>query len=164
MSLATCPECRGSVSDQAQVCPHCGYPLRPWRLRHGFEYKSLRTFRGWPLVHIATGTDPQTGRPRIARGVFAIGSIAIGGFALGGASVGVVTFGGLSFGLMSYGGFSVGLLLAIGGFAAGAVAVGGAAFGYLAIGGGAFGVHALGGNRQDAFLIELFRRWFGSFV
>ena len=27
MALVTCPECHGSVSDQAATCPHCGHPL-----------------------------------------------------------------------------------------------------------------------------------------
>lgn len=28
MALITCPECNGQVSDKADVCPHCGYPIR----------------------------------------------------------------------------------------------------------------------------------------
>ena len=28
MALITCPECGKSVSDQAQSCPHCGFPLK----------------------------------------------------------------------------------------------------------------------------------------
>ncbi len=27
MSLIPCPECKGEISDQAAVCPHCGYPV-----------------------------------------------------------------------------------------------------------------------------------------
>ena len=27
MALITCPECNGQVSDKADVCPHCGYPI-----------------------------------------------------------------------------------------------------------------------------------------
>ncbi len=27
MALIQCPECDGKVSDQAPVCPHCGFPL-----------------------------------------------------------------------------------------------------------------------------------------
>jgi uncharacterized membrane protein YvbJ len=29
MSLVPCPECGKIVSDQAFICPHCGYPLHP---------------------------------------------------------------------------------------------------------------------------------------
>ena len=28
MSLTTCPECSGAVSDRAYSCPHCGYPMQ----------------------------------------------------------------------------------------------------------------------------------------
>lgn len=28
MALITCPECSGTVSDKAPMCPHCGFPLR----------------------------------------------------------------------------------------------------------------------------------------
>jgi hypothetical protein len=34
----------------------------------GFEYRSKATIAGWPLVHICTGVDPVTMRPRIAKG------------------------------------------------------------------------------------------------
>jgi RNA polymerase subunit RPABC4/transcription elongation factor Spt4 len=27
MALITCPECKGNVSDQADTCPHCGFPI-----------------------------------------------------------------------------------------------------------------------------------------
>ena len=28
MSMVKCPECDGAVSNLAEVCPHCGYPLK----------------------------------------------------------------------------------------------------------------------------------------
>ncbi|MBS5080493.1 MAG: hypothetical protein KH031_10110 [Clostridiales bacterium] len=28
MALLTCPECEGKVSDQAELCPHCGFPIK----------------------------------------------------------------------------------------------------------------------------------------
>ena len=28
MGLIQCPECEGSLSEQAEVCPHCGYPIK----------------------------------------------------------------------------------------------------------------------------------------
>ena len=27
MALIVCPECGKQVSDQAESCPHCGYPV-----------------------------------------------------------------------------------------------------------------------------------------
>lgn len=29
MALIKCPECNESVSEKANSCPHCGYPLKP---------------------------------------------------------------------------------------------------------------------------------------
>ncbi len=159
MALIKCPECDGEVSDQATTCPHCGYPIRGG---YGYEYRSERQLFGLPLVHIVGGNriDPLTGRLRIAKGIIAIGPIAVGGLALGGSAVGVISFGGGALGLVAVGGAAVGVLGALGGLAVGLVAIGGAAFGYYALGGGAWGVHALGGNVQDPNMLEFLRGWF----
>jgi len=29
MALIQCPECRKTLSDQAEKCPDCGYPIKP---------------------------------------------------------------------------------------------------------------------------------------
>jgi predicted Ser/Thr protein kinase len=134
--------------------------------RFGYEYRSKITLFGWPLIHIATGMDPMTGRKRIAKGIIALGDMAIGGIAFGGCAIGGISLGGVSLGLFSFGGMAIGLLvafgggaigaLAVGGGAVGIIAVGGGAFGYYATGGGAYGVHPLGGNAQDAAAKEFF--------
>ena len=121
----------------------------------GNEYKSKRTVWGLPLVHIAHGIDPATGRPRVARGIFAMGNIAFGVFAFGGIAFGLIAFGGIALGLAVFGGLAVGLGLGIGGMATGYIALGGMAVGYYAIGGLALGAHTLGGNAQDPAFIEL---------
>jgi tRNA A-37 threonylcarbamoyl transferase component Bud32 len=135
----------------------------------GSEYRSKATLFGLPLVHIATGIDPVTGKKRVAKGIIAIGDLAVGGLALGGGAFGVVALGGGAIGLISLGGFSLGLLLAVGGMAVGAlalgggaigvIAAGGAAYGYYAFGGGAWGVHPLGGNVKDPAAVEFFENW-----
>jgi Protein kinase domain len=137
--------------------------------RFGFDYRSQVAIFGWPLLHIATGIDPMTGRKRIAKGIIAIGDIAIGGLAFGGCAFGVLAIGGVAIGLISFGGMAIGLLvalgggaiggLAVGGGALGVVAVGGGAVGYYATGGGAWGAHPLGGNAQDPVAKEFFS-WF----
>jgi tRNA A-37 threonylcarbamoyl transferase component Bud32 len=137
--------------------------------RFGYEYKSKTTVFGWPVVHIATGMDPMTGRKRIAKGIIAIGDIALGIFAFGGCAFGGLAFGGFSLGLFSIGGMAIGLLvafgggaigaLAVGGGALGLIAVGGGAVGYYATGGGAYGVHPLGANAQDP-AAKAFFDWF----
>src|SRR5262245_61200521 len=134
--------------------------------RLGYEYRSKATFLGWPLVHIATGFDPATGRKRVAKGIIAIGDMAVGGLALGGAAAGGIAIGGASMGLVSFGGIAIALILAIGGAAIGAVAIGGGAVGgiavggmavgYYAYGGAAYGVHALGSNVRDPGAVEFF--------
>src|SRR5512146_1127790 len=126
MALINCPECEREVSDQAVACPHCGYPIRG---AYGYEYRSERQLFGLPLVHIVSGnrTDPVTGRLRVAKGIIAIGPLAVGGLALGGSAIGVISFGGAALGLVAVGGVAVGALLALGGLAIGFVAIGGAA-------------------------------------
>lgn len=157
MAMTTCRECGKPVSDQALACPHCGIPL----LRAmGYEYRSEAAIGDLPLIHIATGIDPATGRKRIARGVLAIGDIAVGGIALGGVSFGVISFGGLSIGLVALGGMAIAAGLAVGGAAIGTVAIGGGAVGWYALGGGAFGAHTVSGTGADPVAVAFFERWF----
>ena len=44
----------------------------------GFEYRSRTSIGGVPLIHVCAGIDPRTMRPKIAKGVVAIGNIAVG--------------------------------------------------------------------------------------
>jgi len=112
----------------------------------GYEYRSKTEFFGIPLVHIASGRDPETGRTRTAKGIIAIGDKAVGGIAIGGASVGIVAIGGAAFGLIALGGAAAGVLLALGGAAASiGCSLGGGAIGLLALGGLAIGFNACGG-------------------
>jgi predicted Ser/Thr protein kinase len=119
------------------------------------EYKSKRTLCGMPLLHVALGRDPATGKRRHARGffafgdlatgVFAFGGIARGLFACGGIAVGGIAFGGMGLGLISFGGLAIALLLGIGGVAVGPLAMGGVALGWYSVGGVAVGMSAYGG-------------------
>jgi len=162
MSLIQCPECNNQISDKAVMCPKCGLPMAGGPM--GYEYRSQASLFGLPLVHIASGVNSSTGKPRIAKGIIAIGNIAVGGLAIGGVSFGVISFGGLSLGLIALGGLAIGLLLALGGMAIGLVAIGGGAMGYYALGGGAWGVHPLSANHQDPQAVEFFKRFLGSWV
>lgn len=126
---------------------------------YGHEYKSSKTLWGWPLVHIVQGMDPDTGRPRIAKGILAIGNVAIGAIAVGGTTFGGLTLGGFSVGLISIGGMSVGILAALGGAALSlGIAIGGLAIGTYAVGGFVLGFQVLGGNARDPQLLKLFNR------
>lgn len=135
----------------------------------GSEYRSKTKLFGLPLVHIVRGIDPLTGKKRVAKGIIAIGDMAVGVLAIGGGAFGGVAIGGGAIGLITVGGFSLGLLAALGGLAVGGlafgggaiggIAVGGAAYGYYAFGGGAWGVHPVGGNVQDPVAVAFFEDW-----
>jgi hypothetical protein len=154
--------CRGCVGREAPriICAACierGAVI-------GFEYRSSATIGGWPLVHICTGIDMVTMRPRVAKGIIAIGNMALGGIAIGGIAVGLVTLGGLSLGIgFALGGAAIGLGLSIGGVAVGSVAVGGAALGLTyALGGAAFAPAIVDGRECDEAARQFFRQWTGG--
>ena len=156
MALVRCSECGEMISDRAVACPKCGAPGRGAAMPYmGYEMR-FPAGDGLPLLHIATGMDPRTGRKRVAKGIIAIGDVAVGVIALGGVALGGLSFGGLSLGLVALGGLSVGAGLALGGLAIGTVAIGGAAIGYYAMGGGAFGAHVLCGWRADPEAVRFF--------
>jgi hypothetical protein len=132
----------------------------------GYEYRSSASIGGWPLVHVCAGVDPLTMRPRIAKGIVAIGNISVGAVAVGGLALGLVAIGGGSLGLLfALGGAAIGLGLSIGGVAVGSVAIGGAAIGFIyAVGGGAFGPAIVDGTRCDEAAREFILRWIGRGV
>lgn len=144
------------------------------RRKFGFEYKSKRTWRGLPLVHInlkgaAKGVFAMGLAAKgivaiglaalgiVSVGVAALGFLAIGGlFSLGvistaSLSIGVISVGGISAGLFSLGGISAGWF-SFGGLSAGKYAFGGGAVGDIAIGGSAKGIIAVG-ERADGEIV-----------
>jgi hypothetical protein len=83
-----------------------------------FEFRSKVEINGLPLVHINLGTNPETGRPLVAKGVVAIGNVAFGVVSIGAVAFGLVTLAAFGLGLVSLGGIAIGLV------ALGAVALG----------------------------------------
>ena len=173
---------------ESSKCPECGRPLvevltRDPVRRQGRRYRSEIVLFGLPLLHIALGPDGEE-RYGKARGIIAIGDVAVGWLALGGRALGLIAVGGVCAGLFAVGGLSLGVLalggLAIGGLAAGggaigilaegggavgAVAQGGGAAGYYARGGGAVGCFVESGGSRNPQALAFFRRWqwlFGS--
>jgi hypothetical protein len=139
-ALTLCRECRGEVPGDVVTCPHCGAP-RPARAEwrgEGYEYRSARTFGGWPLVHVAFGID-RDGKVRTARGVIAIGQRAVGFVAIGILALGVISLGVVCGGVISLGVVAVAL-----GLACGVNAIAPVAFGVVAFGFAAGGVQAIG--------------------
>lgn len=140
---------------------HAGY--------RGINYVSNTRILGVPLVHIASGMNPETGRLQVARGIIAIGDVAFGIISIGGVSLGILSIGGVALAVISLAGLSIGLFAAFGGCAVSLyLAAGGAAVsGHLAFGGFAFslnyafggfaiGKHPYGGNYQDPEAVRYF--------
>ena len=75
-----------------------------------FEYRSKKEINGWPLIHINLGTHPETGRPLVAKGVVAIGNIAIGVVSIGAAAFGVVTVAAFGLGIVSLASQAIGIV------------------------------------------------------
>ena len=120
--------------------------VRGQRIIIGYEYKSRTTIWGWPLIHVVMGYGADPEHPKmVARGIIAVGSIAIGVVALGGIGVGLLSLCGLGLGLVVVAGMAVGGV-AVGGVSLGYLALGGVAVAHIAVGGLAIGHYAFGGN------------------
>ena len=143
-SAISCRVCQQPVSADALTCPHCQAP-RPARAEftgEGYEWRSTSHWLGSPLVHIAFGMDAD-GRPRVARGIVAIGQRARGGVAIGVMATGIVAIGFVAIGLLSFGFVALAAGAAFGLNAVAPFAIGVAAAGYWSGGLAAWGWHVL---------------------
>jgi hypothetical protein len=164
MALVSCPECRQPVSDEAPVCVHCGYTLRPssgrgGRKAWGFEWRTKAEVFGLPLVCVAIGRDPQTRRLRVARGVIAIGQFAVGLVTVAQFGVGLLFgFGQFVAGSVVVAQFAGGLVFGLGQFASGYIAIGQLAIGEYVRAQAAWGRYVWTAVRQDPQATALFGR------
>jgi hypothetical protein len=165
--MKKCPFCAETIEDNVTKCPFCGESLDggPRIIQGagyaGYEYKTKARWFGLPLIHIAAGIDPETGRKRIAKGIIAIGNVAKGVIAIGGIAVGGITIGGISLGVLAFGGISfgivaLGILLAFAVFlAAGILAISP----FYAIGVLAFARNSIGVNGVDQWFLRQLEKW-----
>jgi hypothetical protein len=167
MALTTCRECGKDVSTEALTCPHCGAPqagqTSGWRFfsykrAWGFEWKSERTYLGYPLVHIAVGRD-ERGKLRVAKGVIAIGQFAVGAITIAQFGVGLLFgFGQFIFGLTALAQFAGAVLVGVGQFASGYVAVGQLVLGYYGLAQVGLAKFLWSPERQDPQAVAFFQQ------
>jgi hypothetical protein len=143
---------------------HAPSPVEPLEAGPHREWRTQAEIFGLPLIHCVRGIDPRTGKRRVAKGIVALGDIAIGLVACGGVAIGGLALGGVSFGLLAAGGCALGLVMS-----AGAVALGPEAFGAVtfSLAGDSFFSFAL--RAAFAFLVlrllirrRRFRKRYGS--
>jgi hypothetical protein len=105
-------------------------PPVPRSRRAPQEYRSNQSLAGIPLIHLARGGWAADGKyhPARARGLLAIGDVAVGLVAIGGVAIGILALGGVAIGIVALAGVAIGV------YAAGAVAVGVTAVGAVAVG------------------------------
>ncbi len=121
---------------EPQTAPEPQIPERKKGFSNG-EYKSAKTVKGVPLVHINF--------KGYARGIFAVGLAARGVVAVGLASVGVLSLGFAAVGVLALGLFGAAGVFALGMTAAGIFAFGAAAAGLISFGGISAGWLSFGG-------------------
>ncbi|MBN3038522.1 MAG: zinc ribbon domain-containing protein [Candidatus Omnitrophica bacterium] len=165
MALIACPECGGSISDQALSCPRCGHPIkkddamahpymRQWR---GFEWRSKSELFGLPLIHIAFGRNKKTGRLLVAKGIIAIGQFAIGLVTFAQFGIGIAFgFGQFIASTVAIAQFALGIYFGLGQFATGITAIGQFAFGRYVLAQAGYGEHVWSVKARDPEAVEYF--------
>lgn len=108
------------------------------------EYRSKRTWRGMPIVHIAKNAKGVVAIGLRAKGIISIGLLSMGLVSIGLLSLGIISIGCLALGAFVCGTVAAGVFVC-GGAAAGLFALGGVACGWFSYGGVSCGMYSIGG-------------------
>jgi hypothetical protein len=131
------------------------------------EFTSHWQILGLPFLHYTRGICPETGKRVVAKGIIAIGRLALGVVAIGHASAGVIAIGQLAVGLplglgqASTGVFAVGqlalaVLAGLGQAALGNVVIAQFGLGNFVLAQIGFGANVWDMNRSDPAAVDLF--------
>jgi hypothetical protein len=132
------------------------------------EFVSHRRVGDLPLLHYTYGKCPETGKRIVARGVVAIGRLAVGVVAIGHASVGLIAVGQLAVGvlfglgqaatgLVAVGQLAIAAIFGLGQIVTGSVAIGQFAFGRYVLAQLGFGEHVWDMREASPIAQQFFR-------
>jgi hypothetical protein len=132
------------------------------------EYRSHTILFGLPLLHFTRGKCPETGRRVVAKGIIAVGRMAVGVIAIGQASAGLVAIGQASLGLLlclaqagagwiAAGQLALGVFFGAGQLATGMTAIGQVAAGRYVLAQLGFGQHLWTTDHSDPAVIQHFQ-------
>ena len=142
---------------------------------HFAEFTSHSRLLGMPLVHYARGINPETGRRIVAKGIIAVGRLAIGVLAIGHASAGVIAIGQLGLGLViglgqlstglyALGQVAVAVAFGIGQVATGEIVVAQVGVGEYVLAQIGIGEHMWSPERADPEAVEFFNNMWANIV
>jgi hypothetical protein len=132
------------------------------------EFRSHLDLLGLPLLHYTAGICPETGHRMVAKGVIAVGRLAVGGLAIGQAAAGIIGVGQASLGLLfglgqatagfqALGQLGLGWDIGVGQLATGDVAVGQLAIGHWVLAQFGLGEHVWDVRAADPQAVEYFQ-------
>lgn len=131
------------------------------------EFVSHGSLLGLPWLHYTRGICPETGKRVVAKGVIAIGRLAIGIIAIGQASAGVIAIGQLAVGLLfglgqastgmvAIGQLAIAVMAGLGQATCGNVVIGQFGFGHYVLAQLGYGVHVMDMRGTDPQAEALF--------
>lgn len=132
------------------------------------EFRSYGELWGLPVIHYTRGISPETGKRVVAKGIIAVGRLAVGVVAIGHASAGIIAIGQLGLGLLfglgqactgayAIGQLALAALFGIGQVATGQVAIGQIAWGEYVLAQFGVGEHVWSAEHADPEAVTYFK-------